>query len=107
MPVLTEIVEGWTGALPFTLNADDVAVNLTGLTVQIILKDSFGTTILDSSSGVTVTGSTAGQVEYAPTSTDFLASGTPYKIRFRVIDALAKRVYFPNADEDLIKVNVV
>lgn len=103
---LTEVVEGWTGALPFTLKADGVAVDLTGMTVSIVLKDALGTSINNSTSGVTVTGSTSGLVEYAPTSSDFVAANTPYKVRFRVVDALAKTVYFPNVDEDLIVVNV-
>lgn len=104
---LTEVVEGWTGALPFTLKADDVAVDLTGLTVSIVLKDYQSTVVKDSTSGVTVTGSTAGTVEYAPSSSDFVASRTPYKLRFRVKDSQNKVVYFPNIDEDLIVVNRV
>ena len=104
---LTEVVEGWTGALPFTLNADGSPVNLTGLTVSIVLKDAAGTVINNTTSGVSVTSATGGEVSYAPTSTDFIAAKTPYKIRFRVVDGANKTVYFPNEDEDLIVVNVV
>lgn len=104
---LTEVVEGWTGALPFTLKADGVAVDLTGMTVSIVLKDYQATVVNDSTSGVTVTSSTAGIVSYAPSSSDFVAARTPYKIRFRVRDALSKVVYFPNVDEDVIVVNRV
>jgi len=104
---LTEVVEGWTGALPFTLNADGDPVDLTGMTVTIVLKDCDGTVINNSSSGITVTNATGGEVTYAPTSAAFVALKTPYKIRFRVVDALNKTVFFPNEDEDLIPVNVV
>ncbi len=104
---LTEVVEGWTGALPFTLKADNVAVDLTGMTVSIVLKDFQSTVVKDSTAGVTVTGSTAGLVEYAPSSSEFVAAKTPYKVRFRVRDSQSKVVYFPNVDEDLIKVNRV
>lgn len=103
---LTEVVEGWTGALPFTLKADGVAVDLTGMTVSIVLKNALGTSIKDSTAGVTVTNATGGTVEYAPSSSDFVAAHTPYKLRFRVVDALTKTVYFPNVDEDLLVVNV-
>lgn len=106
---LVSIVEGWTGALPFTLKADGTPVDLTGMTVQIVLKASDGTTVKDTSSGITVTASTAGQLEYAPASSSgdlFVASKTPYRIRFRVTDALTKKVYFPNDEEELIEVNV-
>jgi hypothetical protein len=105
---LISIVEGWTGALPFTLLADGSPVDLTGLTVQIVLKNAAGDVVKDTSSGITVTGSTAGQLEYAPSSSSgdlFLANSTPYRLRFRVIDALTKKAYFPNDEEDLIEVN--
>ena len=80
------------------------------MTVSIVLKDGTGVTVKDTTAGITVTGSTAGQIEYAPSTSSgdlFVASKTPYKIRFRVVDAQLKRVYFPNIDEDLIVVNVV
>lgn len=107
---LTELVEGWTGALPFTLNADGVPVDLTGLTVQIVLKDGADTLVKDTTAGIsTSSGSTGGVVVFTPSSsgTDFVAARTPYKIRFRVTDAAGKVVFFPNADEDLILVNVL
>ena len=105
---LLSIVEGWTGALPFTLLADGSAVDLTGMTVQIVLKGSDGTVCKDTSSVVTVTSSTGGLVEYAPSSSSgdlFVASRTQYRVRFRVTDSLTKIVYFPNDEEELIEVN--
>lgn len=105
---LTEVVEGWTQALPFRLDADGVPVDLTGMTVAIVLKNAQGTTINASTSGITVTSATGGVVEYLPsTSGDFYAAGTPYRVRFKVTDALSKTVYFPNVDPDLLKVNEV
>lgn len=104
---LTEIVEGWTDALPFTLNADGVPVDLTGLTVSVYLKDNRGTVLNASTSGVTIVDATGGTVSYTPQSTsEFVATRTPYKIRFQVRDATTSIVYFPNVDEDLLKVNV-
>lgn len=105
---LLSIVEGWTGALPFTLRADGSPVDLTGMTVKIVLKNAAGTLVKDTTAGITLTGSTGGQLEYAPsTSTGdlFVASQTPYRVRFQVTDALAKTVYFPNDEEELIEVN--
>lgn len=107
---LVSIVEGWTGALPFTLKADGTPIDLTGMTVHILLKGADGTTVKDTSSGISVTGTTAGQLEYAPCTSSgdlFVANQTPYRIRFRVTDALSKKVYFPNDEEDLIEVNPV
>ncbi len=107
MTPIVEVVEGWTGALPFTLKADEVAVDVTGMTVYIVLKNNRGVTVKDSTDGITVTSSTGGLVQYAPSSSDFTAVRSPYRIRFRVKDALNKIVYFPNEDEDLITVNPV
>lgn len=105
---LTEVVEGWTGALPFTLKTDGTPVDLTGLTVSIYLKDNRSSVIQSSTSSVAVTDSTGGVVTYTPQSTsELLANRTPYKIRFKVEDSTGGIVYFPNIDEDLIKVNVV
>jgi hypothetical protein len=104
---LTEVVEGWTGALPFQLKADGVPVDLTGMTVSLWMKDTDGTQIHASTSGLTVTGTTSGVVSFAPTSDQFVAAKTPYRLRFKVVDALTKTVYFPNVDEDVIKVNQV
>lgn len=107
MTPLTEVVEGWTGALPFTLKADDVAIDLTGMTLSIVLKDAKGTVIKDSDVGVTVIESTAGTLEYEPSSSEFVAARSPYKVRFRVVDTGSKVVYHPNGDEDLITVKPV
>lgn len=107
---IVSIVEGWTGALPFTLLADGSPVDLSGLTVKIVLKNAAGTTVKDTTAGITVTSATGGQVEYVPTSSSgdlFVASQTPYRVRFRVTDATPRSVYFPNDEEDLIEVNPV
>jgi hypothetical protein len=105
---LFSIVEGWTGALPFTLAADGTALDLTGMTVEIVLKDNTGTIVKDTSSGISVTGTTAGLLEYSPSSSSgdlFLSTKTPYRVRFRVTDAQSKKIYFPNDEEELIEVN--
>lgn len=103
---LVEVVEGWTQALPFTLKADDVAVDLSGLTVGVYLKDNTGALVASGSSEVTVTDATAGQITWKPASTSTLrAARTPYKIRFQVTDVSTDHVWFPNVDESLLKVN--
>jgi hypothetical protein len=117
MRPLFSIVEGTTKPLQFTLKTQGstqsapVAFDLTGYTsVAIVLKNSAGVTVKDTTTGVTVTSSTAGEVEYAPSSSTgdlFVASQTPYRVRFRIIDALSQREYWPNDEEELIEVNVV
>jgi hypothetical protein len=112
---LFSIVEGTTKPLLFTLktqgttDSQPVAFDLTGYTnVQIVLKDSAGSIIKDTSSGVTVTGTTAGQVQYEPSSSSgdlFVSGSSPYRVRFRVTDALSDKEYWPNDEEELIEVN--
>ena len=111
------LVEGTTKPLQFTLQTQGTtdtapsAFDLTGYTaIQIVLKRSDLVTILDTSSGITVTGTTAGQVEFAPSTsgTDvFQSAYTPYRVRFRITDALGKKEYWPNDEERLIEVNPV
>lgn len=109
---LAEIVEGTNEPLSFGLrqlvygSTSYSYINLTGMTVSIILKDGRGVTVKDSTSGVSVTSSTGGVVAYAPSTSDFVAARTPYKIRFQVADSTGMKRFFPNEDEDLIKVNV-
>lgn len=102
---LLEVVEGWTGALPFTLNEDGEAADLTSKTVSIILKDVYGTYIADTTAGISITGTTSGQLEYSPSSGAFVAAATPYRIRFQTVNGSGKVEFFPNEDEDVIKVN--
>ncbi len=111
MSLLTTVREGWTQALPFTLKADGVGVDLTGLSVSVILRDCHGNLVRDTNSTafvlVSTSASTEGQVAYQPSSSglDFIATKTPYRIAFRVTDALGRVVVFPNEDVDeLIKV---
>jgi hypothetical protein len=115
MRPLFSIVEGTTKPLLFTLQTQGttdprpVAFDLTGYSaVQIVLKNSAGTIVKDTSSGVTVTGTTAGQVQYEPSSSSgdlFVSGSSPYRVRWRVTDALSDVEFWPNDEEDLIEVN--
>jgi hypothetical protein len=117
MRPLFSIVEGSTKPLLFTLQTQGTtdsapsAFDLTGYTgIQIVLKTSRGVTVKDTSEGVSVTASTAGQVQYEPSSSsgDLFASGhSPYRVRFRITDALSDKEYWPNDEEELIEVNPV
>lgn len=105
MSVLTTVVEGWTGALPFELQTDGSAFDYTGLTVQIVLRDCHNRIVLDSTAGITTTGSTGGEVIFSPSSSGvFYVDQSPYKMRYRVTDALGDVVFFPNGTDALIKV---
>ena len=104
MSRLLELTEGWTGPLPFTLKADGNPVDLTGMTVELILTDTNGSQV-NTAGLVTVTTATSGLVAYAPARTDLTASGSPFAVRFKVTDGSAKVVYFPNGQADQIEVH--
>ena len=104
MAVLTEVVEGWSDDLPFTLKADGVAIDLTSLTVTGVLHDRRGTAV-STTDKVAVSGTTSGEVTYTPASSDLKASGSPYYLRFKVVDASTQIVYFANGAADTLVVH--
>jgi hypothetical protein len=103
MAVLTEVVAGWSGALPFDLKADGVVVDLTGLTVKGIVHDRYGVDV-DTTGKVTVTGTTSGRVTWTPSTGDLKAAKQPYSVRFKVVDATTAAVYFANGEPDTLSV---
>lgn len=103
---LLDIVEGWTGELgPFTLRADGVPVNLTGLTVELLIRPWNRQGRFSETDGdVRVVAGTGGQVYYAPDASDFSAAEGPYEMRWRVTDSDGFVVFFPNGEGDYIGV---
>ena len=102
---LTEVVEGWTGRLTFTLVANGADLNGTGMTVtDMILTGSDGG-LIDTASDFGWVSDAAGTVYYDPDASDFKAERSPYKVRFEVTDGAGKKVYFSNAQPDEIKVH--
>lgn len=105
MAKLLEIVEGWTEELgPFTLKADGAAVDLSDMTVALILRNRNG-------QSVTVEGTTRisdtptdGQVYYTPDGADLLNAKSPYSLRWEVTDGAGRVVFFPNGAPDTISV---
>lgn len=98
MPNLTtlELVAGWSGAVPLTLEADGAAVVLTGLTVVAVLYDRDGAAV-NVTGNVAVTSAALGQIAWTPDAADLTAAASPYELRFKVTDADSKDLYFPNA----------
>jgi hypothetical protein len=103
MAVLTEVVEGWSAALPFVLKADGTAVDLSGLTVTGEIHDRFRVAVLTSDT-VSVTSSTGGYVAWTPNSSDLSAARSPYSVRFKVADPTSAVVYFANGQSDTLVV---
>lgn len=93
------LVEGWTGGLDFTLEADGSAVDLTGMAVELLLYKNDGS-FVDTSGDITVTDAANGELTYFPDVGDLLASESPHRSRFKVTDGAGKVVFFPSAAMD-------
>lgn len=104
MSLLTEIVEGWTARLTFTLLSDGAAFVGTGFTISnLYITDARGRAI-DTSGDFGWVTAAAGTVYYDPDASDFEAGNGPYTVRFEVTDGNGKVVFFPNGQADQILV---
>lgn len=105
MSVLANITEGWTGELgPFILKSGTTPVvfNLTGMTVTLVARDSYGRPVTVAGT-VRVGVAANGEVYFTPAATDFKANGNQsrsYLVHFKVVDGANKVVYFPNGQPD-------
>lgn len=95
------IVAGTTTALRFQLLEAGSPINLLGCTVSLLLSDRFGTTVA-SPGTVSITDSTNGKVQLAPTDTTiFDATKSPYTARWKITDASSKISYVPTGARDI------
>jgi hypothetical protein len=105
--MLTEVVEGWTGRLTFSLLSDGAAFNGAGLTLTgLYITDTRGKAI-DTSGDFGWLSAAAGTVYYDPDQTDFVGGNGPYAVRFEVTDGNGKVVFFPNGQAEQILVRKV
>lgn len=97
-----KLVDGWTGVIDETLKSNGVAVDLTGMAVELILQRADGTPVTLGGT-VTLQDAAQGVVRYSPASTDLKTSETPHVARWKVT-AAGKVVYFPNDAGDVWEV---
>jgi uncharacterized phiE125 gp8 family phage protein len=90
-----KLVEGHTGVIDETLKTNGTAVDLTGMTVALLLQTADGTPVA-TLGNVTVPSPSAGLVRYSPAAADLLAADTPHVARWKVIDAGGHIVFFPS-----------
>lgn len=79
------------------------------LRVDAILSDASGTTVYDSTSRVDVTNATGGELTIHPEAGDFLAQGSPYRLRFRLTAPGGEQqvAFVGSANAGLIRVHPV
>ncbi len=88
MPAATDWTEGQTAPETYALQEATssgalAAVDLSGLTVELVLKDKTGTAVTTTGDVAIVTAA-SGTVKYTPDSTDLASASSPYTARFKV-----------------------
>lgn len=100
-------VEGETKPVDVTLydgeGAGRVAINGTGLTVVLVLRDRVGA-LVPTAGTVDWLVAASGSVRYNPAVTDLRTSSSPYHARFKVTDGSADDAYYPNGEAEEWKV---
>jgi uncharacterized phiE125 gp8 family phage protein len=94
------LVQGHTGVIDETLKANGVAVDLTGMTVALMLQTANGV-LVDTSSNVMIPSPLSGLVRYTPDPGDLLAQDTPHVARWKVTDGLGAVSFFPSDAGDV------
>ncbi len=104
MALLTEIVEGWTSRLSFQLLEDGAAMDGTGITVSALDIVGADGTVVDTAGDFGWITAGSGTVYYDPDATDFVASKSPYSVRYQLTDGTGKKAWHPNGKPDQIRV---
>lgn len=91
------IAEGWSAPIDFQLFNDDVAQDLTNMTVTGQAYDRLKNAVA-LASDVSVLTATAGKVRLTPDTDDFVEEGSPYELRFKVVDSGNAAAFFPSAE---------
>lgn len=113
MSRLTTTVEGSTRRMTFTLQSTDPATGVTtafvgtGFTLSDLFITGKDGTEVDTTSDFGWLVAASGTVYYDPDAADFVASKSPYDVRFQVTDGAGKVAFFPSADADQILVKPV
>lgn len=96
---MQNFVEGWTEPIPYTINVDGAALDLSGLTVELALYDCHDLPVAFDGE-LTVTSAASGQVEFAPAAGDLVAADSPYSVRFKITSADGVS-YFPSEQAEV------
>jgi hypothetical protein len=95
------IIAGTTAAIPFQLIDEGSAVDLTSLTVTLLLADRTGTTVSNPGT-IAETSSSEGRITLTPTNSSvFVAANGPYLARWVLTDGSSKVYYLPDVGRDI------
>lgn len=92
--------EGITTPLRFQLLDDGVPIDLSGMTVTLLLQDRLGATVVTTNM-VTVVTATSGLVDFTPSSAAFFTvANSPYHARFKLVNSGGGISFVPNGLRD-------
>lgn len=95
-----DFVAGTTAPIDFQLLENGVPIDLSTITVALLLEDRTGTTV--SAGSVSILSATLGKVRLIPTdTTTFDASKGPYYARWKLTDGTGKISYVPTSNRDV------
>ena len=103
--MITELVEGTTRRLTFTLEQPEgTAFDGTGMTVSALDIVGADNAPVDTTGDFGWVTASAGTVYYDPDAADFNAAKSPYRVRYQITDGSGKVQWFPSGAPDTIKV---
>jgi hypothetical protein len=91
------VPEHTTESMTFQLRAAGAAIDLTELTVGLVLRRLDGT-LVDTAGKVEVFDPDLGTVQFTPADGDFEPEGMPYESRWSLTDADGRVGFCPNGD---------
>lgn len=96
-----DIIEGQTADIDFQLQESGAPIDLTALTVALLLEDRQGATI-GSPGTVIIADPTNGHVRLTPANSSvFVAANGPYLARWQITDSLGKISFCPTTVRDV------
>lgn len=102
-PHLFTIVEGWTAPMDAQLKLRGVAFDASGMTVTAVIHDKDGRAVTVSADWLAQASATT---RMTPNAGDFRVALSPYRLRYKVVDAGGKVAFFPPIEEtETIQVN--
>lgn len=94
------VTAGQTTPLRFQLLEDGIPIDLSGMTVTMLLEDRLGN-VVSTAGMVTVVSASTGQVDLTPsTITLFSVTNGPYHARFKLVNSGGGISFVPNGLRD-------
>lgn len=107
--LVDEYTEGWTSSVEYTLLHKDPETgasstfDASGMTPAVVIKDKDGAAV-DTTGDVSWADATESKIRYTPDAADLTASGSPYKLHWKVTDLTGQIAFYPQGTPILLRV---